>query len=83
MPRWHFGGSAIARASASARAGLARRQQRAGSWLVVITPEALAAAGISLAVVTQELEAEGVDKFAASFRSLLSGIDAKAGALAS
>ena len=44
---------------------------------------ALAAAGIDLATVTQELEAEGVDKLAASFRSLLSGIDAKAGALAS
>ena len=43
---------------------------------------ALAAAGIDLNVVTRELEAEGVEKFAASFRSLLSGIDAKAGALA-
>ena len=42
----------------------------------------LAAAGIDLDTVTQELETEGVDKFAASFRSLLSGIDAKAGALA-
>ncbi len=44
---------------------------------------ALAAAGIDLARVTDELETEGVDKFAASFRSLLGGIDAKAGALAS
>jgi len=43
---------------------------------------ALAAAGIDLDTVTRELETEGVDKFAASFRSLLSGIDAKAGALA-
>lgn len=43
---------------------------------------ALAAAGIDLDVVTRELEAEGVEKFAASFRSLLAGIDAKAGALA-
>jgi transaldolase len=43
---------------------------------------ALAAAGIDLQQVTQELENEGVEKFAASFRSLLSGIDAKAGALA-
>lgn len=43
---------------------------------------ALAAAGIDLETVTRELEAEGVEKFAASFRSLLNGIDAKAGALA-
>jgi len=42
---------------------------------------ALAAAGIDLGRATDELEAEGVEKFAASFRSLLSGIDAKAGAL--
>jgi len=44
---------------------------------------ALASAGIDLQRVTDELESEGVEKFAASFRSLLSGIDAKAGALAS
>ncbi len=43
---------------------------------------ALASAGIDLQRVTDELESEGVEKFAASFRSLLSGIDAKAGALA-
>ena len=43
---------------------------------------ALTAAGIDLDTVTRELESEGVDKFAASFRSLLSSIDAKAGALA-
>ena len=43
---------------------------------------ALASAGIAIDRVTDALEAEGVDKFAASFRSLLSGIDAKAGALA-
>jgi transaldolase len=43
---------------------------------------ALAAAGIDLEAVTRQLEDEGVDKFAASFRSLLSGIDQKAGALA-
>jgi transaldolase len=55
----------------------------AGTATAAARLEALAAAGISLAVVTQELEAEGVDKFAASFQSLLSGIDAKAGALAS
>lgn len=42
---------------------------------------ALAEAGIDLAAATAELEDEGVEKFAASFRSLLGGIDAKAGAL--
>ncbi len=42
---------------------------------------ALAAQGIDLAAVTRELEEEGVAKFAASHRSLLAGIDAKAGAL--
>ena len=43
---------------------------------------ALAAAGINLAQVTAELETEGVASFAASYHSLLSGIEAKAGALA-
>jgi transaldolase len=43
---------------------------------------ALAELGIDLAAVTRELEAEGVAKFAGSYRSLLAGIDAKAGALA-
>jgi transaldolase len=38
--------------------------------------------GIDLAAVTRELEDEGVTKFAASYASLLAGIDAKAGALA-
>ncbi|HEX5004206.1 MAG TPA: transaldolase [Gemmatimonadales bacterium] len=42
----------------------------------------LAGAGIDLDAATRELEAEGVQKFAASFQSLLGGIDAKAGALA-
>ena len=42
---------------------------------------ALAAAGIDLAAITRELEEDGVAKFAASYRSLLSGIEAKAGAL--
>jgi len=37
---------------------------------------------VSLSLITRELEAEGVEKFAASFQSLLRGIDAKAGALA-
>ena len=44
--------------------------------------QALAEAGISLAQVTQELEVEGVKKFAASYDSLLQGIEAKAGELA-
>lgn len=42
---------------------------------------ALAALGIDLRDVTRELEADGVAKFAGSFRSLLAGIEAKAGAL--
>jgi transaldolase len=51
---------------------------------VAAAPEqlkALAAAGIDLATVTRELEEEGVAKFAASHRSLLAGISAKAGEL--
>jgi transaldolase len=43
--------------------------------------KALAATGIDLAVITRELEEEGVAKFAASYRSLLAGIEAKAGQL--
>jgi transaldolase len=43
--------------------------------------EALAARGIDLAAITRELEADGVAKFAASYASLLAGIEAKAGAL--
>jgi transaldolase len=43
--------------------------------------EALARAGIDLAAVTRELEGGGVAKFAASYRSLLAGIEAKAGEL--
>jgi transaldolase len=43
--------------------------------------EALAGAGIDLAQVTRELEDEGVEKFAASYRSLLAAIDAKIGQL--
>jgi transaldolase len=43
---------------------------------------ALTDAGIDLARVTAELETEGVASFAASYNSLLSGIEAKAGALA-
>jgi transaldolase len=42
---------------------------------------ALAALGIDLQDVTRELEADGVAKFAGSFRSLLAGIEAKAGTL--
>lgn len=43
--------------------------------------KALAERGIDLAAVTRELEEEGVAKFAASYRSLLAGIEAKAGEL--
>jgi transaldolase len=42
---------------------------------------ALAEAGIDLAAITRELEEDGVTKFAASYRSLLAGIEAKAGEL--
>jgi transaldolase len=44
--------------------------------------KALADLGIDLAAITRELETDGVAKFAASYASLLAGIDAKAGALA-
>ena len=50
--------------------------------VVAVARRLAAEAGIDLDTVTRELETEGVEKFAASFRSLLSGIDAKAGALA-
>jgi transaldolase len=43
--------------------------------------EALAELGIDLAAITRELEADGVAKFAASYASLLAGIEAKAEAL--
>lgn len=43
--------------------------------------KALSAGGIDLATVTRELEEEGVAKFAGSHRSLLAGIEAKAGEL--
>ena len=43
--------------------------------------KALADLGIDLAAVTRELEADGVAKFAASYASLLAGIETKAGAL--
>lgn len=42
----------------------------------------LAALGIDLAAVTRDLETDGIDKFAASYRSLLAGIDAKIDQLA-
>jgi transaldolase len=42
---------------------------------------ALAAMGIELAKVTRELEEEGVEKFAESYRKVLKGIEAKAMAL--
>ena len=44
--------------------------------------QALAELGIDLGAITSDLEADGVAKFAASYRSLLAGIEAKAGALA-
>jgi transaldolase len=43
--------------------------------------KALAERGIDLAPITRELEDDGVAKFAASYRSLLAGIEAKAGEL--
>jgi transaldolase len=43
---------------------------------------ALAKAGIDLEGVTRTLESEGVASFAASYSSLLAGIEAKMGALA-
>jgi transaldolase len=43
--------------------------------------QALAALGIDLAAITRELEIDGVAKFAASYASLLAGIETKAGAL--
>lgn len=42
---------------------------------------AAAASGIDLPAITRALEDEGVTKFAASYNSLLAGIEAKAGAL--
>ena len=43
--------------------------------------EALKRAGVDLGQVTRELEDEGVEKFAASYRSLLAAIEAKVGQL--
>lgn len=43
---------------------------------------ALASQGIDLAAITAELEEDGVTKFAASYRSLLAGLEAKVGAIA-
>ena len=43
--------------------------------------KALEERGIDLAAITRELEEDGVAKFAASYRSLLAGIEAKAGEL--
>jgi transaldolase len=43
--------------------------------------KAAADSGIDLSAITRELEDEGVAKFAASYTSLLAGIDAKAGTL--
>ncbi|MGH7703463.1 MAG: transaldolase [Gemmatimonadales bacterium] len=46
------------------------------------TLQTLTDAGISLEVITRELEDEGVAKFAASYTSLLAGIETKSGILA-
>jgi transaldolase len=43
--------------------------------------EALARAGVDMVAVTRELETDGVEKFAASYRSLLAAIDEKIGQL--
>jgi len=43
--------------------------------------QALESAGVDLARVTRELEDEGVEKFAASYRSVLSTVDTKIGLL--
>jgi transaldolase len=43
--------------------------------------QGLAERGVDLATITRELEEDGVAKFAASYRSLLAGIEAKAGEL--
>jgi transaldolase len=43
--------------------------------------QALADAGVDLTEVTQALEADGVEKFAASYRALLAGIESKTAAL--
>jgi transaldolase/transaldolase/glucose-6-phosphate isomerase len=48
---------------------------------VPVQLKALADLGIDLAAITRELEADGVAKFAASYASLLAGIETKAGAL--
>jgi transaldolase len=55
---------------------------RAGEAAAPGQLKALAELGIDLGAVTRELEADGVAKFAASYRSLLAGIEAKAGELA-
>ncbi|MEP7177285.1 MAG: transaldolase [Gemmatimonadales bacterium] len=57
------------RAAVRIRDGIAAAPARLG---------ALAGLGIDLTTVTRELEEEGVAKFAASYASLLAGIDAKA-----
>jgi len=43
--------------------------------------QALSTLGIDLSAITRELETDGVAKFAASYASLLAGIETKAGAL--
>ena len=50
---------------------------------VDIGDQLLDAEGIDLDAITLQLEEEGVTKFAASYASVVAGIDAKTGALAS
>jgi len=54
---------------------------RNGQITVSADLQGLAERGIDLATITRELEEDGVAKFAASYRSLLAGIEAKAGEL--
>jgi transaldolase len=54
---------------------------RQGAAAAPETLHSLRQAGIDLDRVTAELEDDGVQKFAASYASLLEGIEAKVGAL--
>ncbi|HXE58005.1 MAG TPA: transaldolase [Gemmatimonadales bacterium] len=54
---------------------------RAGIEAAPAVLDGLAGLGVSLDAVTRELEEEGVAKFAASYRSLLEGLEAKVGVL--
>jgi transaldolase len=54
---------------------------QAGVAAAPVQLQQLAALGIDLPAITAELEADGVAKFAASYASLLAGLEAKAGLL--